>query len=674
MNEYDSYNSENDRSCTEPEDNCPAPVSPAIPLGSSSDNTPADRNSETSISEEPAASHDSGSAPEGPSDRQDTDSQSGSPSPASDFGSQSVTQSAGSYYGSRSDNPGSGYNSQPVTQTIRPSYGSPSGSQNSGSYYGGQAGPQSSGSYYGNQSGSQGSGSYYGGQSGPQSSGSYYGGPSGPQNSGSYYGNPSGSQNSGYGSQSGAQNSDPGYGNPSAGPEGSQNSHADGAAGSDSGSGGPMMPPKKQKRQRKKGGARRMIAAVLICAIVGGLAGFGGTAAYHAYAKSRNTTVITEMDRPKVETVVNTENGQPMTPEQLYAANLPTCVGITVSTTVNIYGRTTTSAASGSGFILSEDGYIATNYHVIEEAVENDGVDIEVTLSNDEKYTATLVGGEKDNDVAVLKIDATGLTPVTLGDSDQLVVGEAVYTIGNPLGELTFTFTDGMVSALDRLITTTSQENGQNVETTLNVLQTNCAINPGNSGGPLFDSYGNVIGITTAKYTQSSSGVSAEGLGFALPINDIKNILADLIQHGYVTGKPYLGIQVSNVTEEIQRYGIPAGCVVEYVAEGSCAQKAGLQVNDIITAIDDTAIDSSTALTAALAADYKAGDTVSLTIYRQQQEMKIQVTLDEKNEQTEANNQQQQTQTQQPQQQQPNGSYGNGWEDFFGWPFGGFNW
>ena len=404
-----------------------------------------------------------------------------------------------------------------------------------------------------------------------------------------------------------------------------------------------------QNRHKKHGGTRRLAAAVLACAITGGLVGFGGTAAWHAYSNAQNTSVAAEPDHPKVQTVVNTAQGQPMTPEELYEANLPSCVGITVSTTVNIFGRTTTSAASGSGFIISEDGYIATNYHVIEEAAENDGVDIEVTLSNDEKYTAKLVGGEKDNDVAVLKIEATGLTPVTLGNSDELVVGEPVYAIGNPLGELTFTFTDGMVSALDRLITTTSEENGQTVETTLNVLQTNCAINPGNSGGPLFDSYGNVIGITTAKYTESSSGVSAEGLGFALPINDIKDILADLIQNGYVTGKPYLGIQVSNVTEEIQRYGIPAGCVVEYVADGSCAQKAGLQVNDIITAIDDTAIDSSTALTAALASDYKAGDTVTLTIYRQQNEMTLTVTLDEKNEQTEANNQQQQQEQQQSQ-------------------------
>lgn len=139
---------------------------------------------------------------------------------------------------------------------------------------------------------------------------------------------------------------------------------------------------------------------------------------------------------------------------------------------------------AGSGFVLTQDGYIVTNYHVIEEAVNDSSVTIEVSFSNGDKYTAKLVGGEKDNDVAVLKIEAAGLQPVTLGDSDQLVVGESVYAIGNPLGELTYTLTDGIVSALDRLITTSSKNaNGQTETTTLNVLQTNCAINPGNSGG-----------------------------------------------------------------------------------------------------------------------------------------------------------------------------------------------
>lgn len=428
-------------------------------------------------------------------------------------------------------------------------------------------------------------------------------------------------------------------------------------------SSGGIQPPK-----RKKGGAVKIVALVLACTIAGGGAGVGGAYLYNRMAGSQNATTIYEEERPQIRTVVNTNNGQPMTPEQLYAANLASCVGITVNTTQNIWGQTTTSAASGSGFVLSRDGYIATNYHVIEGAVKNTSVTIQVSFADGTKYDAKLVGGEKDNDVAVLKIEAVGLTPVTLGDSSKLVVGESVYAIGNPLGELTYSFTDGIVSALDRLITTTdTDDSGRQTSTTLNVLQTNCAINPGNSGGPLFDSYGNVIGITTAKYTQSSSGVNAEGLGFALPINDVKEILADLIAHGYVTGKPYMGVQVMNVSSEAQRYGVTAGAAVSYVAEGSCAQKAGLQVNDIITAIDDTAIDSSPALTAALATGYKAGDTATLTVIRNQQELKLTITFDEKNAETEANNQLQQNSQQQ---QQP--SQGNGY--YYQWPFGGFPW
>ena len=426
---------------------------------------------------------------------------------------------------------------------------------------------------------------------------------------------------------------------------------------------GPESPGKRPGRFTK-----RAIALLLACVVVGGAAGAGGAAAYQQFAKP--DTVVYQGERPTVDvdTVANSNGGQPMTPEQLYAANLASCVGITVSTTsVNIFGQTTTSAASGSGFVLTQDGYIVTNYHVIEDAVDDSSVSIEVSFADGTQYTATLVGGEQDNDVAVLKIDATGLQPVTLGDSEQLVVGETVYTIGNPLGELTYSLSNGLVSALDRLITTssTNQTTGQTETTTLNVLQTNCDINPGNSGGPLFDSYGNVVGIVTAKYTQTSSGVSAEGLGFALPINDVKEIINDLIEHGYVTGKPYLGIQVQDVSDEAQRYGISAGAAVLYVADGSCAQEAGLQVNDIIVAIDDTAIDSSSALTAALSSNYKAGDTVTLTVIRNQQQVQLSVTLDEQNEQTEAANQPQ-SQSEQNQ-QQSGGSYNN-------WPFGGFFW
>ena len=337
---------------------------------------------------------------------------------------------------------------------------------------------------------------------------------------------------------------------------------------------------------------------------------------------------------------------------QIYDRAILSAVSIQAST-----GRGYGSA--GSGVVLTEDGYIITNAHVVAGAQE-----VKVMFHDNRTLPASLVGFHAVEDLAVLKVEASGLTPAQFGDSSVLHIGEPVAALGDSLGYRA-TFTDGIVSALDRLITT--GDNGSSA--TLNVLQTNCAINPGNSGGPLFDSYGNVIGITTAKYTQSSSGVTAEGLGFVLPINDVKAILSDLIAHGYVTGKPYLGIQVSDVPSAAQQYGVTAGASVSYVAEGSCAQKAGLQVNDIIIAIDNTAIDSSSALTAALSTGYKAGDTATLTVIRNQQERKLTITFDEKNAQTEANNPLQQNgQPQQPSQ----GGQDNGY--YYQWPFNVFPW
>ena len=433
-----------------------------------------------------------------------------------------------------------------------------------------------------------------------------------------------------------------------------------------------QTPP--QPAPKKKAGMKA-VALVLACAIAGGAAGVGGAAAYNTIT-GKNTTVVYQSERIPAQTLANTNNGQPMTPQQLYAANLASCVGITVSTTTNIWGYTSTSAASGSGFVLTQDGYIVTNYHVIEDAAKDSTVPITVSFQNGDSYSATLVGGEQGNDVAVLKIEATGLQPVTLGDSDLLVVGEEVFAIGNPLGELTYTLTDGLVSALDRLITTTDSTG--TTETTLNVFQTNCAINPGNSGGPLFNEYGEVIGIATAKYSSSKSGTIVEGLGFGMPINDVKNIISDLIQYGYVTGKPYMGIQMQSVPESAQMYGVSAGAYITSVAEGSSAQKAGLQQGDIIVAVDETVIDSSSALSAAVSA-YRAGDTAKLTVIRSNEKLELTITFDEKNAETEAANQQpqEQTQTQQqvPSQQNPQYGFGNGNSGYYyNWPFGNFFW
>ena len=427
--------------------------------------------------------------------------------------------------------------------------------------------------------------------------------------------------------------------------------------------------PEEAKVKKSRGGAK-VVALCLCCALLGGAAGFGGALAAGMLYKEQGQTgqTVVEQDRPapQISTVVSTPEGQ-LAPGQVYAANVDACVGITVSTTTNIYGYTTTSAATGSGFVMSADGYIITNHHVIEKAAKDPTVPITVTFQNGDSYKAKLVGSEADNDVAVLKIQAEGLKTVVLGDSDKLVVGEAVYAIGNPLGELTYTLTDGLISALDRVITTGSG----NDAASMNMLQTNCAINSGNSGGPLFNAKGEVIGITTAKMSSSdSTTATVEGLGFAIPINDVKTIIADLIEHGYVTGKPYLGITVSSVTAaDAQRYNLSVGAYVESVEEGSCAEKAGLQVGDIITAIDDTVVTTHSALVATKAT-YRAGDTVTLKIVRSHQEMELQVTFDE--EPPAGVTPQQPQQSQQSQQTQPGGQYQNPYGSIFGWPFSNF--
>ena len=409
------------------------------------------------------------------------------------------------------------------------------------------------------------------------------------------------------------------------------------------------------------GFGKKGLALLLACVVVGGAAGAGGAALYHNFS-GNGTTVIYESQRPAevVTSPISGETMKIMTAEQLYAANLASCVGITVSTTkTNIFGYTSTSAASGSGFVLSENGYIVTNYHVIEDAVNDNTVQITVSFQNGQSFTAQLVGGEQSNDVAVLKIDAAELQPVVLGDSDRLAVGQSVMVIGNPLGELTYTLTDGIVSALDRLITTSMG--------TMNMFQTNCVINSGNSGGPVFNSYGEVVGIATAKYGGSSTtGTTVEGLGFAVPINDVKTIIQDLIKYGYVTGKPYMGIQMQSVPQDAQRYGVSAGAYVTGVASGSAAERAGLKEGDIIIAVDDTVVDSSSALTAAVSA-YRAGDEAKLTVIRSNEKLELTITFDEENEQTVSANQlPQQEQQNQYQSQMPQSGYQ------YYWPFGNF--
>ncbi len=305
-----------------------------------------------------------------------------------------------------------------------------------------------------------------------------------------------------------------------------------------------------------------------------------------------------------------------MTPAQLYKHCVSSVVAIT-NEAVNDYGKYAT-AGTGSGFILTEDGYIVTNHHVIENADR-----LRVTLSNGLNLDAKLVGSDSINDVAVLKVDVDQDLPAAiLGSSDGMRIGDQVVAIGNPLGDLTATATVGYISGKDRPVNTDG--------TIIDMLQTDAAINPGNSGGPLFNMYGEVIGITTAKYSGiTSSGASIEGIGFAIPMDDVLGLIQDLKEHGRVTGG-YLGVEVSSVNPAYAKQNdIPLGAVVKKVTEGSCAEKAGVLAEDIITKLGEHTIENLSDLTRALR-EMEAGERVELQVYRSGKTLKLKVTLDEK--------------------------------------------
>ena len=413
--------------------------------------------------------------------------------------------------------------------------------------------------------------------------------------------------------------------------------------------------PKKKSRLGVK-----ITALCLSCALVGGLAGGGIMAAWGSGGAGNSTTLYEGEHAPTVVTVSNVHQNEPLTAAQIYATYLNSTVGITTELVeTNLWGQQVPAAAAGSGFVISSDGYIVTNYHVIDSATS-----IKVNFADNKTYDATLVGGDKNQDIAVLKIDAQGLTPVRLGNSDNLVVGEQVVAIGNPLGELTYSMTSGIVSALNRNVT---MSDGRR----MNYIQTDTAINSGNSGGPLFNMYGEVIGIVSAKLSSSgsSSSASVEGLGFAIPYNDVGGMIQDIIQYGYITGRPYLGIIGQSVSGEAVRYGTPAGTYVMGVVENSAAAKAGIQKGDIITKIDDTEIGSMDDLQNAQTG-YKAGETAQFTLIRGGEKQTVSVTFGEKTAEMEEAGaalqeqiQQEQYEQYQQQQQQQNNGYGY-------WPFG----
>lgn len=300
---------------------------------------------------------------------------------------------------------------------------------------------------------------------------------------------------------------------------------------------------------------------------------------------------------------------------EIAAMAAPTVVEIT--TEVLVTGQRTpqyVSEGAGSGVILTEDGYIVTNNHVIEDAQK-----ITVRLVSGDEYEAELIGADEVTDVAILKIDASGLTPAALGDSSTLVVGNQVVAIGNPLGKLGGTVTDGIISALDRDITLDDQ--------TMSLLQTNAAINPGNSGGGLFDGSGNLIGIVVAK----SSGSDVEGLGFAIPINDVKSVMLELMDHGYVKGRIELGMTFLDIAsnQEAMMYRVSqTGVYVLKVTDGSNAEAAGFKSGDMVVSVEGTEVSSAAGITEILSG-HEVGDNIEFKVIRSSVENTFTLTLEE---------------------------------------------
>lgn len=362
-----------------------------------------------------------------------------------------------------------------------------------------------------------------------------------------------------------------------------------------------------------------IITLAVIFSLIGGALGAGGLLlGYHTVGRrveSKIPVLESIRENAVIETVPVPSN-EPMTAAQIYAANVNSTVGITTSVTTNFWGYQSTAAASGSGFIISSDGYILTNYHVIESSDS-----ITVTLYSGQTHAASVVGYDESNDIAVLKVEATDLSPVILGDSDQLNIGDDVLAIGNPLGELTFSLTAGKISAKDREVTFS---NG----VMMNLLQTDCAINSGNSGGALFNVYGEVVGVTNAKYSGASQGsASIDNIGFAIPLNAIRGIIESIIEKGYVS-KPYIGVTVTDTPEEYQFYGLPKGATVRSTEPESPAAKADLQPGDIITSINDQAITGSKDLVRFLR-NCTVDQELKLSIYRKGQTMELTITVGE---------------------------------------------
>lgn len=375
----------------------------------------------------------------------------------------------------------------------------------------------------------------------------------------------------------------------------------------DSAAGEPVSACKRRKHLR-------LAALAVCCALLGGIAGGAATGLLlqgrerAAMRPAGQQTAVSGGEstgaEPSAARVASTAGE--LTPTQLYEHYAPCVVGVlNLSAVTDLYGKDTMQASTGSGVLLTGDGEILTNYHVVKDCTQ-----LTVTLYDGTEHTAKLLGYEEDSDIALLKIDGSGYRHARLGDSDRLRIGTEVAAIGNPLGDLDYSLNVGYISAKDRDV----DLDGPSIR----MMQLDAAINPGNSGGALFDSYGNVVGIVYAK----SSSVSIEGIGYAIPVNNIKDLVAqmindpDSVKDQTKGSQIMLGITIRDITEEMSKqYSMPVGVYITEVSSMSAAERAGLQKGDIITEFAGETVTSADDLNA-IKAKQTSGDTVSVKIDR----------------------------------------------------------
>lgn len=382
------------------------------------------------------------------------------------------------------------------------------------------------------------------------------------------------------------------------------------------------VPSEKKPKEKKasvnvhSGRIVKLACFGLACAIVGGLVGgliSWSVLEYRLPEEGSDKTLVSSNDNSGTSRETAVAN-------DVYAVGCRQTVGIALETSsANLFGHPSANAVEGSGFIMTSDGYIITNYHIIEPAQEYNSR-INVLLKDGSSYEATVVGFEAASDIALLKIDASDLSPVTVGNSNNISVGDCVFAIGHPLGELDFAMLSGRISALSRSITP-----GGNAAA-INLFQLDASFGCGCDGGPIFNESGEVIGIATAR-----DGLSEpQGTGFAIPINDAVSVANDLITKGYVSGKAYLGVGIDRQYTSMyaQYYNFPEGAYVNSVEPESCAEKCGLAVGDIITQIGNENVTSYSDLNAAVK-QFNAGDSTEIVVYRKNEFTTLTVTFDE---------------------------------------------